>query len=197
MGSLGAMKQGSKDRYFQSEIEEANKFVPEGIEGRIPYRGPLNNSLYQLLGGIKSAMGYLGAPTLQDLNKNAEFVRISSAALRESHVHDVYITREAPNYKEIKMSNNHKVDRPVDEGILVLDYGSQYTLLIARRLREIGIYAEIIDGARQEAPADFNFHGIILSGGPDSVHEDGSRHLPNWVLESENPYLAYATACNL
>ena len=99
MGSLGAMKQGSKDRYFQSEIEEANKFVPEGIEGRIPYRGPLNNSLYQLLGGIKSAMGYLGAPTLQDLNKNAEFVRISSAALRESHVHDVYITREAPNYK--------------------------------------------------------------------------------------------------
>ena len=73
--------------------------MPEGIEGRIPYRGPLGNSLYQLLGGIKSAMGYLGAATLPDLNENAEFVRISSAALRESHVHDVYITREAPNYK--------------------------------------------------------------------------------------------------
>ena len=98
MGSLGAMKQGSKDRYFQSEIEEANKFVPEGIEGRI-LLGPLNNTLYQLLGGVKSAMGYLGAATLVDLNTNAEFVRISSAALRESHVHDVYITREAPNYK--------------------------------------------------------------------------------------------------
>ncbi len=87
------------------------------------------------------------------------------------------------------MTDNHKVNRPVDEGILVLDYGSQYTLLIARRLREIGVYAEIVDGARESAPEDFKFHGIILSGGPDSVHEEGSRRLPSWVLESGKPVL--------
>ena len=73
------------------------------------------------------------------------------------------------------MTDNHKVERPVEDGILVLDYGSQYTLLIARRLREIGVYAEIVDGARETAPEDFKFHGIILSGGPDSVHEEGSK----------------------
>ena len=87
------------------------------------------------------------------------------------------------------MTDNHKVERPVEDGILVLDYGSQYTLLIARRLREIGVYAEIVDGARETAPEDFKFHGIILSGGPDSVHEEGSRRLPSWVLDSGKPVL--------
>ena len=99
MGSLGAMRQGSKDRYFQGDVEDTQKLVPEGIEGRIPYRGPLTNTLYQLLGGLRSGMGYVGAATISDLRERAQFVRISSAGLKESHVHDVYITREAPNYK--------------------------------------------------------------------------------------------------
>ncbi|NRA64975.1 MAG: IMP dehydrogenase [Pseudobacteriovorax sp.] len=99
MGSLGAMKHGSKDRYFQADVEDSGKLVPEGIEGRIPYRGPLASAVYQLVGGIKSAMGYTGAANMSALKENAEFVRISPAGLKESHVHDVYITREAPNYK--------------------------------------------------------------------------------------------------
>ncbi len=99
MGSLGAMKKGSKDRYFQGDVEDTGKLVPEGIEGRIPYRGSLGDTMYQLVGGIRAAMGYIGAQTIEKLCKNAEFIQISSAGLRESHVHDVYITREAPNYK--------------------------------------------------------------------------------------------------
>lgn len=99
MGSLGAMSQGSKDRYFQANINDQGKFVPEGIEGRVAYKGPLSQQIYQLVGGIRSAMGYTGSKTIEDLQKNADFVKISNAALRESHVHDVYITREAPNYK--------------------------------------------------------------------------------------------------
>ncbi len=99
MGSLGAMSQGSKDRYFQANINDQGKFVPEGIEGRVAYKGPLSQQIYQLVGGIRSAMGYTGSKNIQALQTETEFVRISNAALRESHVHDVYITREAPNYK--------------------------------------------------------------------------------------------------
>ncbi len=99
MGSLGAMRKGSRDRYFQGDVEDPGKLVPEGIEGRIPYRGTLSDTIYQLLGGIRSAMGYCGANTIDELHTRAEFVQITSAGLRESHVHDVYITREAPNYK--------------------------------------------------------------------------------------------------
>ena len=99
MGSLGAMAKGSKDRYGQSSVTDSRKFVPEGIEGRVPYRGSLSQTIHQLTGGVRSAMGYLGASTLEDLREKAEFIRISPAALRESHAHDVYITREAPNYK--------------------------------------------------------------------------------------------------
>ncbi len=99
MGSLGAMSQGSSDRYFQSGTSAASKLVPEGIEGKVPYRGPLANVLYQLLGGLRSGMGYVGAATIEELQQKARFVRISSAGLRESHVHDVIITKEAPNYR--------------------------------------------------------------------------------------------------
>jgi IMP dehydrogenase len=99
MGSLGAMNQGSKDRYFQSNVTEPGKFVPEGIEGRVAYKGSLADQVYQLVGGIRSAMGYTGCKDIRALQTETEFVRISNAALRESHVHDVYITREAPNYK--------------------------------------------------------------------------------------------------
>jgi IMP dehydrogenase len=99
MGSMGAMEQGSKDRYGQADVKEANKLVPEGIEGRVPARGPLAANLYQLTGGVRSGMGYLGAPTLADLRARASFVRVTTAGLREAHVHDVIITREAPNYR--------------------------------------------------------------------------------------------------
>ncbi|MEM6291730.1 MAG: IMP dehydrogenase [Myxococcota bacterium] len=98
MGSIGAMRAGSKDRYFQSGASD-RKLVPEGIEGRVPYRGALADSLFQLMGGLRAGMGYVGAGTLPQLRERAQFRRISSAGLRESHVHDVIITKEAPNYR--------------------------------------------------------------------------------------------------
>ena len=98
MGSLGAMKRGSRDRYFQDQVESA-KLVPEGIEGKVPYRGPLSAMIYQMVGGLRSGMGYLGARTIKELQRKARFVRITAAGLKESHVHDVIITREAPNYR--------------------------------------------------------------------------------------------------
>jgi IMP dehydrogenase len=98
MGSIGAMRAGSSDRYFQGG-SDGSKLVPEGIEGRVPYRGSLGESVYQLVGGLRSAMGYVGCPTIAALKQNARFVRISPQGLRESHVHDVIITKEAPNYR--------------------------------------------------------------------------------------------------
>jgi IMP dehydrogenase len=101
MGSIGAMKQGSRDRYFQSDVSptEEQKLVPEGIEGRVPYKGALSQSIYQLLGGLKSGMGYTGCRSIEELRARGRFVRISASGLRESHVHDVIITKEAPNYR--------------------------------------------------------------------------------------------------
>ncbi len=98
MGSVGAMARGSADRYFQSEIKNELKLVPEGIEGQVPYRGPMGNILHQLAGGLRAAMGYVGAEDIRDFQAKAQFVRITNAGLRESHVHDVAITRESPNY---------------------------------------------------------------------------------------------------
>jgi IMP dehydrogenase len=98
MGSLGAMARGSADRYFQQDIKDTLKLVPEGIEGQVPYKGPLGNVLHQLAGGLRAAMGYVGAKDLKELREKAQFVRISGAGHRESHVHDVTITRESPNY---------------------------------------------------------------------------------------------------
>ncbi len=99
MGSLGAMGSGSADRYFQGDIKDQMKLVPEGIEGQVAYKGPAKDVVHQLVGGIKAAMGYTGAATIPDLKERAQFVRITGAGLKESHVHDVTITREAPNYK--------------------------------------------------------------------------------------------------
>jgi IMP dehydrogenase len=99
MGSIEAMKEGSKDRYFQGDVESETKLVPEGIEGRVPYRGALSYSIQQLIGGMKAGMGYLGARTIQELQQKAKFIRITSSGLKESHVHDVIITKEAPNYR--------------------------------------------------------------------------------------------------
>lgn len=98
MGSVSAMKQGSADRYFQNDQSETGKLVPEGIEGRVPFRGPVGDIIYQLLGGVRAAMGYCGTPDIAALKTESEFVRITNAGLRESHPHDVVITREAPNY---------------------------------------------------------------------------------------------------
>jgi IMP dehydrogenase len=99
MGSLGAMKKGSSDRYFQDNIDNSSKFVPEGIEGKVPYCGPLSDMLYQLIGGLRSGMGYVGAANIEELRRKARFVQITAAGLKESHVHDVIITKEAPNYR--------------------------------------------------------------------------------------------------
>jgi len=98
MGSVGAMGQGSADRYFQKDVKDALKLVPEGIEGQVPYKGPIAPILHQMVGGLRAAMGYVGAPTLEEFRSRARFIRITGAGLRESHVHDVMITREAPNY---------------------------------------------------------------------------------------------------
>jgi IMP dehydrogenase len=99
MGSLGAMQLGSKDRYFQDTEGDADKLVPEGIEGRVPYRGPLRNIVHQLAGGLRAAMGYVGCASVAEMRAKPHFVRITSAGVRESHVHDVTITKEAPNYR--------------------------------------------------------------------------------------------------
>lgn len=99
MGSVGAMARGSADRYFQQEINDAMKLVPEGVEGRVPFKGPVSGVVHQLVGGLKAAMGYTGNGTIAEMKKNCTFVRITSAGLRESHAHDITITREAPNYR--------------------------------------------------------------------------------------------------
>jgi IMP dehydrogenase len=98
MGSLGAMAKGSADRYFQADVDNL-KLVPEGIEGRVPYKGPVGAVVHQLVGGLRASMGYTGAATIKDMQAKAKFRRITGAGLRESHVHDVTITREAPNYR--------------------------------------------------------------------------------------------------
>ena len=100
MGSLAAMEKGSKDRYFQ---EGARKLVPEGVEGRVPYKGPLADTVFQLMGGLRSGMGYCGAATIEDLKKNGRFVKMSGNGLKESHPHDISITKEAPNYSALPL----------------------------------------------------------------------------------------------
>jgi IMP dehydrogenase len=98
MGSVGAMARGSADRYFQQDIKDQLKLVPEGIEGQVAYKGPARDVIHQLVGGVRAAMGYTGSATIPDLQQRARFIQITGAGLRESHVHDVTITREAPNY---------------------------------------------------------------------------------------------------
>jgi IMP dehydrogenase len=100
MGSIGAMARGSADRYFQQEVTDTLKLVPEGVEGRVPHKGPVGNIIHQLIGGLKAAMGYTGNRTIAEMHTNCRFVRITGSGLRESHVHDIAITREAPNYRQ-------------------------------------------------------------------------------------------------
>jgi IMP dehydrogenase len=98
MGSLGAMARGSADRYFQQDVKDTLKLVPEGIEGQVPYKGPAGSVVHQIIGGLRAAMGYTGCPAIKDFRERAEFVRITSAGMNESHVHGVLVTRESPNY---------------------------------------------------------------------------------------------------
>jgi IMP dehydrogenase len=98
MGSLSAMRQGSSDRYFQQAEREVEKLVPEGVEGRVPFKGSVISVIHQLIGGLRSGMGYLGCETIDEMHAKAEFIEITAAGMRESHVHNVQITKEAPNY---------------------------------------------------------------------------------------------------
>ncbi len=106
MGSLGAMQKGSKDRYFQEGVDSADKLVPEGIEGRVPYKGPMVNIIHQLMGGLRASMGYIGAKDIESMRKHTEMVRITNAGMQESHVHDVSIVKEAPNYRSGEYQRN-------------------------------------------------------------------------------------------
>src|ERR671938_75988 len=99
MGAIGAMKQGSKDRYSQTHVEETMKLVPEGIEGQVPYKGSLSFNIHQLVGGLRAGMGYVGSRDVATLRTRARFMQITAAGLKEGHVHDVFITKEAPNYR--------------------------------------------------------------------------------------------------
>ena len=99
MGSIGAMKKGSSDRYFQDGENNSDKLVPEGIEGRVPFKGTVVNVLHQLMGGLRASMGYVGVDTIPKMHKKAKFIEITNAGIKESHVHDVQITKEAPNYR--------------------------------------------------------------------------------------------------
>jgi IMP dehydrogenase len=99
MGSMGAMARGSADRYFQQEVSDSLKLVPEGVEGRVAYKGPVSAVIHQLVGGLRASMGYTGNATIADMRGGCRFLKITNAGLRESHVHDVSITREAPNYR--------------------------------------------------------------------------------------------------
>jgi len=99
MGSVGAMRAGSSDRYFQDDEDVADKLVPEGIEGRVPYKGPVTSIVHQMVGGVRSSMGYCGAEDIASMKRDATFVRVTGAGMRESHVHDVQMTKEAPNYR--------------------------------------------------------------------------------------------------
>jgi len=99
MGSLGAMQEGSKDRYFQEKTESADKLVPEGIEGRVPYKGPMVRIVHQMMGGLRASMGYTGCADIEAMRTRPQFIRITNAGIRESHVHDVTIVKEAPNYQ--------------------------------------------------------------------------------------------------
>ena len=108
MGSLGAMVKGSSERYRQDKNTQSDKLVPEGVEGRVPFKGPLSEFVYQLVGGLKAGMGYCGTRTIDELRTEAQFIQVSAASVRESHPHDIAITQEAPNYSVGTPSQNNK-----------------------------------------------------------------------------------------
>jgi GMP synthase (glutamine-hydrolysing) len=198
MGSLGAMRARSfsKDRYFQGDVEDVDKLVPEGIEGRVPYKGPVQAILYQLVGGLRQAMGYTGSATIEALKLDSRFVRITGAGLRES---DHEGSAELPARL---MGSVHPlpVPEPVAEErpVLVLDLGGQYAQLIARRVRDARVYSELVphtlsaDEIRRRNPV-----ALILSGGPASVYADGAPRVDEQLFELGIPTLGICYGAQL
>ena len=160
MGSVEAMEAGSKDRYFQSEKCDSSKFVPEGIVARVPYKGTLSETVYQLAGGLRSGMGYCGAKDIDALH-NAKFTRITSAG----------VTGEPSPRCDHNQRGSKLFKRIIMQKILIIDFGSQYTQLIARRVRELNVYCEIHPFNKIPALNE-DVKGVILSGSPSSVRDE-------------------------
>ena len=198
MGSLGAMAQGpgAKDRYFQSDVDEVGKLVPEGIEGRVPYRGSLHFNIASAFGRAPGRNGLLRSADLQTLQSKAKFVRITNSGLAESHPHDIDVTKEAPELS-LRWTAVMADPRPV----LILDYGSQYTQLITRRVRELGIYSLILPGdVSLERVCSLRPTAVILSGGPSSIYDEGAPILPKvfWSFRKKKNSRSwgFATGCS-
>ena len=182
MGSLGAMKARSfsKDRYFQGDVEDVDKLVPEGIEGRVPYKGPLAPIVYQLVGGLRQAMGYCGAATIEALKTESRFVRITGAACARA-TRTTSRSRRTLRTTGVAEPSAEVIAFPVpppapeDRPVLVLDFGGQYSQLIARRVREARVYSELVSHRLTAAEiAARNPLALILSGGPASVYAEGA-----------------------
>ena len=196
MGSLGAMKARSfsKDRYFQGDVEDVHKLVPEGIEGRVPYKGPLGPIVHQVVGGIRQSMGYCGAATIEEMKTRTRFNRITPAGLQESHPHGDHDhegrAQLPPELMGEVVAFPAPEPTPEERPVLVVDLGGQYSQLIARRVREARVYSELV-GHRLSADeiARRNPAALVLSGGPASVYSDGAPELDPRIFELGVPTL--------
>ncbi len=190
MGSLGAMQKGAADRYFQDSEMNVDKLVPEGVEGRVPYKGSAVSVIEQLAGGVRASMGYTGCSTIDELRTRTQFVEITAAGIRESHVHDVQITKEAPNYRAESKVGKVPPEIQQHQKILILDFGAQYTQLIARRVREAKVYCEIHPWDVDDAfVRRFGAQGIILSGSHLSAYDESTAKAPKAVFDAGVPVL--------